>query len=69
VVWLDELQKYLDHRGGLSASVIRNLINAGTVVVATLWPSEHSKRVNRPSEGQADPYPEDRLLLNLAEVV
>jgi hypothetical protein len=69
VVWLDELQKYLDHPAGLPAATIRDLISAGIVVVATLWPSEYSKRVTPPSCGQPDPHAEDRRLLGLAEVV
>ena len=33
-------QNDLDHPDGLPAAVIRDLITAGTVVLATLWPRE-----------------------------
>lgn len=41
VVWLDELQRYLDHPGGLPVGALRALAGAGVVVVATLWPNEY----------------------------
>jgi hypothetical protein len=42
VVWLDELQRYLTSAGGLSVGLVRNLIAAGTALVATLWPDEYT---------------------------
>jgi hypothetical protein len=37
VVWLDEIQRYLDGARGLTAGTLRTLLNAGVVVVGTLW--------------------------------
>ncbi|GGM22744.1 hypothetical protein GCM10007977_024920 [Dactylosporangium sucinum] len=68
VVWLDELQRYLNHADGLPIGVLQRLITAGTVVVATLWPDEHSVRTARPQAGQSDPYANDRDLLRLAHI-
>lgn len=69
VVWLDELRGYLDRDGGLPAGAIRGLINAHTVVVATLWTAEYQLRRNLYSPGQDDPHANDRELLSLATVI
>jgi predicted negative regulator of RcsB-dependent stress response len=69
VLWLDELQRFLNHPAGLPAGTLRQLITAGTVVVATLWPDEYSMRTIRPLAGQPDPYANDRELLHLAHVI
>ncbi|WP_328451969.1 hypothetical protein [Amycolatopsis sp. NBC_00438] len=69
VVWLDELQDYLDFAGGVSAGQVRELIVAGVVLVATCWPGEHNKRAALPEDGQPDPYANDRRLLGLADVL
>jgi hypothetical protein len=39
-VWLDELQRYLDGKHGLTAAVVRTLLNAPhpAVIIGTLWP-------------------------------
>ncbi|WP_203788294.1 tetratricopeptide repeat protein [Paractinoplanes rishiriensis] len=41
VVWLDELRRYLDPPASAAATV-RRLIDAGLVVVGTLWPEEYA---------------------------
>ncbi|MET9001758.1 CDC27 family protein, partial [Amycolatopsis sp. NPDC004169] len=69
VVWLDELQGYLDSAEGVPAGQARDLIAAGVVLVATCWPSEHNKRVALPVDDQPDPYANDRRLLGLADVL
>jgi hypothetical protein len=69
VVWLDELQRYLDHPGGLPVGVLRRLATAGVVVVATLWPEEYGSRTMPGIPGQPDRYGNDRELLGLAHVV
>ncbi|MGW5748131.1 hypothetical protein [Amycolatopsis sp. NPDC003861] len=69
VVWLDELQYYLDDAGGVPVGQVRDLIAAGAVLVATCWPDEHSRRVALPVNGQTDPYASDRRLLDLADVL
>ncbi|MFJ9782628.1 tetratricopeptide repeat protein [Amycolatopsis sp. NPDC101161] len=69
VVWLDELQDYLDFAGGVPAGHIREMIAAGVVLVATCWPGEYRKRVALPEEGRPDPYANDRRLLGLADVL
>jgi predicted negative regulator of RcsB-dependent stress response len=69
VVWLDELQDYLDFPGGVPAGQVRELIAAGVVLVATCWPGEHNKRRALPKDGQPDPYANDRRLLDLADVL
>jgi tetratricopeptide (TPR) repeat protein len=69
VVWLDELQRYLDHPGGLPVGVLRTLLTAGVVVVATLWPDEYNTRTVPRIPGQPDPCANDRELLGLARMV
>ncbi|WP_410659571.1 hypothetical protein [Amycolatopsis sp. lyj-112] len=69
VVWLDELQDYLDFHGGVPAGVVRRLIEAGVVLVATCWPDKRTKRVALPADGEPDPDANDRRLLSLADVL
>ncbi|WP_436535534.1 hypothetical protein [Actinoplanes sp. HUAS TT8] len=69
VVWLDELQRYLNHPDGLPVGVLRSLVNANTVVVATLWPDEYSSRAAPRTPGRPDPHANDRELLGLARTV
>ncbi|MFJ9782493.1 tetratricopeptide repeat protein [Amycolatopsis sp. NPDC101161] len=69
VVWLDELQRYLDRPGGVSAAVVRRLIEIGVPVVGTIWPEEYFKRVTPPVQGKHDMYAEDRSLLSVADIV
>ncbi|WP_426503089.1 tetratricopeptide repeat protein [Dactylosporangium sp. McL0621] len=69
VVWLDELQRYLNHAQGPLAASVQRLIAVGTVVVATLWPDEYAVRTIRSEAGAPDPYADDRHLLRLAQVV
>ncbi len=69
VVWLDELQRYLNIPDGLSPGLVRGLITAGTVLVATLWPHEYHSRTSARVSGQPDPHANDRELLRLARVI
>ncbi|MEV0136373.1 hypothetical protein AB0H83_49125, partial [Dactylosporangium sp. NPDC050688] len=69
VLWLDELQRYLNHPARLTLGVLHRLITARTAVVATLWPDEYSKRTARPVAGQSDPHADDREILRLAHIV
>jgi hypothetical protein len=69
VLWLDELPNYLDSPAGLSTGTVRDLITAGTVLVATMWRNEYADRSARPEPGQPDSYANDRRVLGLAEVM
>lgn len=69
VVWLDELQRYLNDEKGLTAGTVRILTSAGMVLVGTLWPDEYSARIAaRQAAGTGDPRRRDAELLDLAEV-
>jgi hypothetical protein len=71
VVWLDELQRYLDGRDGLTADTLRALLNAPgpIVLVATLWPGRYNIYTTPPQDGDNhDPYRWEREVLDLAEV-
>jgi predicted negative regulator of RcsB-dependent stress response len=71
VVWLDELQRYLDGRDGLTADTLRALLSAPgpIVLVATLWPGHYNSYTTPPQDGNNhDPYRWEREVLNLAEV-
>ncbi|MEV4283697.1 helix-turn-helix domain-containing protein [Actinoplanes xinjiangensis] len=69
VVWLDELQRYLDQPEGLPAGLIRDLLAAGTVVLATLWPDEVATRSAPRVPGEQDRHAEDREVLKLARII
>ncbi|MER6590348.1 helix-turn-helix domain-containing protein [Micromonospora purpureochromogenes] len=74
VVWLDELQRYLDVDDGLAAGTVRTLLRAETVLVGTMWPDEYAARITlRKSlgdeSGGRSPRARDHELLDLAHVI
>ena len=71
VVWLDELESYLDGEYGLTGGVIRMLLNQGhsAVIIGTLWPDRYTAYTTVPLPGDADPYAREREVLKLAVVV
>ena len=71
VVWLDELQRYLDGEPGLTGAVVRALLNAShpVVIVGTLWPDRYTSYVTLPVPGGGDPHAREREVLDLAAVV
>ncbi|WP_219510894.1 hypothetical protein [Nonomuraea ceibae] len=69
VVWLDELQRYLDGVDGLQAGTVRALLAQGAVLVATLWPDRYDIYTALPQPGQQDTHAHERELLSLADVV
>ncbi len=71
VVWLDELQRYLDGEQGLTGGTVRALLDAPhpAVIIGTLWPDRYAAYTTLPVPGGADPYAREREVLDLAEVV
>ncbi|MFG1966084.1 HD domain-containing phosphohydrolase [Nonomuraea sp. NPDC049028] len=69
VVWLDELQRYLGGASGLTTATTRTLLQAGAVLVATIWPERYTAYTAIPGQGQPDLYAAERELLDLADVV
>ena len=71
VVWLDELQRYLDGEHGLTGGVVRALLNAPhpAVIIGTLWPDRYTAYTAVPGPGGADPRAREREVLGLAAVV
>src|SRR5262249_13249644 len=71
VVWLDELQRYLDGEHGLTGAVVRTLLNAPhpAVIIGTLWPDRHAAYTAVPVPGGADPHAREREVLDLAAVI
>jgi hypothetical protein len=71
VVWLDELQRYLDGEDGLTAATLRALLNAPhpLVIIGTLWPEYYTAYTAMPGSGGSDPHLRKRDLLSLADVV
>jgi hypothetical protein len=71
VVWLDELQRYLDGAHGLTGGVVRALLNAPhpTVIIGTMWPDFYAAYTTLPASGGADPHSREREVLDLAVVV
>ncbi|MGV9976134.1 helix-turn-helix domain-containing protein [Micromonospora wenchangensis] len=68
VVWLDELQRYIDGPQRLTAATVRALLAAGVVVVGTIWPREYDARMATADVGGADEA-DTRALLDLATTV
>ncbi len=71
VVWLDELQRYLDGEHGLTGGVVRALLKAPhpAVIIGTLWPELYTAYTTLPKPGDADPRAREREVLGLADVV
>ena len=71
VVWLDELQRYLDGEPGLTGGVVRALVGAPgpVVIIGTLWPDLHDAYTAVPAPGGEDPRAREREVLDLAAVV
>ena len=58
VVWLDELQRYLDGEYGLTGAAMRALLDAPhpVVIIGTFWPDRYALHTTVPSPGSADPH-------------
>ena len=71
VVWLDEMQRYLDGEGGLVGGVVRALLGSPSpiVLIGTLWPDRYHAYTAVPSPGGPDPRTREREVLGLAEVI
>ena len=71
VVWLDELQRYLDGEHGLTGAVVRALLGAPdpVVLIGTLWPDRYTAYAAIPASGGADPHAREREVLDLAAVI
>jgi hypothetical protein len=71
VVWLDELQRYLDGEHGLTGGVVRALLNAPhpAVIIGTMWPDYYAAYTTLPASGGPDPHAREREVLKLADVV
>ena len=76
VVWLDEMQRFLDGAGGLIAVPVRRLLTADdpVVVVGTIWPDRYLLLTSDPvrdERGQVieDRYAHEREVLDLAAIV
>jgi hypothetical protein len=71
VVWLDELQRYLDGEHGLTGGVVRALLSPAhpVVIVGTLWPDRYAAYTTVSKPGRDDPHAREREMLDLADVV
>jgi hypothetical protein len=71
VVWLDELQRYLDGEHGLTGAVVRALLNAThpVVIIGTLWPGRYTAYTALPPPEEADPNAREREVLDLAAII
>lgn len=71
VLWLDELQRYLDGPRGLTGGMVRALLNAphAVVIIGTLWPDRYAAHTVMPVVGAADPHTRQREVLDLAAVI
>ena len=71
VVWLDELQDYLDGAHGLDGATMRALLGAPgpVVLIGTLWPDRYAAYTTVPAPSGADPHRRERQVLDLADVV
>jgi tetratricopeptide (TPR) repeat protein/transcriptional regulator with XRE-family HTH domain len=68
VLWLDELQGHLGTANPLTEGTVRTLLDAGTVIVGTMWASAYQARGPAPRREGHGREDEDRRLLGLARV-
>ena len=71
VVWLDELQRYLDGEHGLTGGMVRTLLGPPhhAVIIGTLWPDRYTAYTAVPAPGGQDPHARERQVLDLAAVI
>jgi predicted negative regulator of RcsB-dependent stress response len=71
VVWLDELQDYLDGAHGLDGATVRALLGAPgpVVLIGTLWPGRYAAYTTVPAPSGADLHARERQVLDLAAVI
>ena len=71
MVWLDELQRYLDGEHGLTGGVVQVLLDARhpAVIIGTLWPDWYAAYTAGPASGSADPHAREPQVLDLANLV
>ena len=71
VVWLDELQRYLDGKGGMADGTVRALLGASgpVVIIGTLWPDRYHTYTAVPAPGGPDPRAREREVLGMAAVI
>jgi hypothetical protein len=71
VVWLDELQRYLDEEHGLTGGMVRALLSTPGrgVIVGTVWPDRYAAYTTLPAPGAADPHARELEVLDLADIV
>jgi hypothetical protein len=71
VIWLDELQRYLDSEQGLAGGTVRALLNTPgpLVIIATLWPDRYAAYTAGHASGGPDPRAREREVLDLAAVI
>ncbi|MGH3427072.1 MAG: TIR domain-containing protein [Mycobacteriales bacterium] len=71
VVWLDELQRYLEGEHGLTGGTVRALLNGtgSLVIIATMWPDWYNAYTVQPKPGPSDRHTRERDVLSLADVI
>ena len=71
VLWLDELQRYLDGDHGLTGGMMRALLGPPhpAVIIGTLWPELYFAYTTLPAPGAADPHAREREVVKLADVI
>src|SRR4029077_16448717 len=71
VVWLDELQRYLDGEHGLTGGVVRALLNAPppVVMLGPLGPDRYAAYTVLPALDRTDPHAREHEVLDLAAIV
>ena len=71
VVWLDELQRYLDGEHGLTGGMVRALLGdpGPALLIGTLWPDRYHAYTAVPASGGPDPHMREREVLDLATVI
>lgn len=68
VVWLDEIQRYLENPGQLSPDIARRMINAGYVLVGTMWRDQYHAWIAEHGDKQKDAVNNSNVL-KLAKVI
>ncbi|MFF1614170.1 tetratricopeptide repeat protein, partial [Amycolatopsis sp. NPDC058278] len=69
IVWLDELQQYMERDDGLTVAIMRQLVRGKVITVGTIWPDYLDKYRRRPISAQSASYQRERDVVSVATII
>lgn len=69
IVWVDGLTRYLGGPDGVTAGAVRALLEAGSVIVGTMWPEDYHALTAIGHSADGDHHADERDVLELANII